>query len=228
MDAEITFRGKIVCITDSLPLPSIHIINKSRNVGTVSNLSGFFSILSTWNDSILITAVGFETIRFKLIPEETGMFPLLIYLSPKVYELSEFSVQPYQYRAQLRKEFIDRKLQAKIDAIDLKLPDPSYYRQFLPSNGISIFNITDFLYQFTREYKEKVRFKKILEREEMYREIDRKYNHKLLAKVSNLKDEELEEFIAFCDLEDDFIFESDEYEIIVAVLDCYERFKYCR
>lgn len=55
--------------------------------------------------------------------------------------------------------------------------------------------------------------------------LSKKYNRAMIEEITGLSDERLDDFILFCRIEDRFVEESNEYDIIVAINRCYRDFQ---
>lgn len=60
---ELTIRGKIVSATDSEPIIGANVQIKGRNVGTVTDVDGSFSLKVEQTDVLIISYIGFETLE---------------------------------------------------------------------------------------------------------------------------------------------------------------------
>lgn len=82
---EITIRGNIVSATDSEPIIGANVQVKGRNVGTVTDIDGNFTLKAAQTDVLIISYIGFETLE---IPVE-GRSVLNITMSEDMQLLDE-------------------------------------------------------------------------------------------------------------------------------------------
>ena len=64
--SKVQLRGRVTSITDKKPLESAHILNLNSVEGTITNSKGLFSIPAVANDTILISYIGFQSIKLKI------------------------------------------------------------------------------------------------------------------------------------------------------------------
>lgn len=63
---EITIRGNIVSATDSEPVIGANVLIKGKNVGTVTDIDGNFSLEAGRTDILVISYIGFETLEIPI------------------------------------------------------------------------------------------------------------------------------------------------------------------
>jgi len=63
---EITIRGNIVSATDSEPVIGANVLIKGKNVGTVTDIDGNFSLEAGRTDVLVISYIGFETLEIPI------------------------------------------------------------------------------------------------------------------------------------------------------------------
>jgi hypothetical protein len=75
------------------------------------------------------------------------------------------------------------------------------------------------------EEKEMIKLKKILEKEKVQKIINEKFNREIVADLTGLKEEDLTEFIVFCNFSEKYLLETNQYDILVKVLEKLELYK---
>ena len=94
------FSGQVVDSDSLNPVPYVNIGIIGKNIGTVSNLQGNFSIeLSDnfFNDSLRISCIGYESRTYlisNLISEIDESSLWIVELKPKIYQLNEVVIKP--------------------------------------------------------------------------------------------------------------------------------------
>jgi hypothetical protein len=60
---------------------------------------------------------------------------------------------------------------------------------------------------------------------EMLKQVDRRYNKKTIKRATSLNEEYLDDYILFCKLDRTFILSSSDYDLILAMRQCADRFR---
>ncbi len=221
-DAKIQVSGEIVDKEDGAPIPYASIANLSKGLMTVSDEQGRFSISISINDSLEFSSLGYNkhviTLSDTLNSDE---FNVNIELSRKVYELESVNVYAYKDEESFKKAILEMELPEKEDPEPIHIPG-AYYGPKKPASATGPISF------LSQKFGKKARFEKKLQQiREDYnynKVVNEKFNKELVAEVTGLTDKVLDKFILFCELEDDFIVKSNEYEILVAIDECYNEF----
>lgn len=208
-----TISGKIYDKENSnLPLTRLMIINKRTNHGLFANADGQFSFSIYPTDTIIFSAIGFKVknVCFKdsLL---NGNSNFQIALSKLYFELKEVSV------------FANRglnEIQNDIDKLGVK--------KTYTTSGVNAFEspITA-LYERFSKFEQSKRKVAEWENEDLKRDILRDL-FRLYVKndVIDLKDDEFDAFIKYLNLNDEFIKNASQFELVIAIKGKYESFKY--
>ena len=89
------------------PVPYTNILVKGKRRGTYSDFKGFFSIVVQKSDTIIFSAVGYETVEF-IIPDdlEDDRYSLVQMMTQNPYDLPETVVFPWPSREHFKLEFL--------------------------------------------------------------------------------------------------------------------------
>ena len=89
------------------PVPYTNILVKSKGRGTYSDFKGFFSIVVEKGDTVVFSAVGYETVNF-VIPSdlEDDRYSLVQMMSQDPIDLPETVVFPWPSREHFKLEFL--------------------------------------------------------------------------------------------------------------------------
>lgn len=115
---EIIISGKVVADDD---VEGIHIINRSANKFTITNINGEFFIPATINDTILISGIKYihqEIIVDNLIYETKH---LIVYLEENVNQLNEVVIGRF-LTGDLRSDVLNTKIKKEINFYDVGIP----------------------------------------------------------------------------------------------------------
>lgn len=146
----------------------------------------------------------------------------------KVYQLNEITIRPYSEK------------QFKKDLLGLRLPDddPDLQLPRIPALagmsdvarnggfGVGVSGPLTALYdRFSKEGKSKRKLAELMKNDNRQRVYKAKMNPDFVAKVTGLQAGELEKFMDYCTLDEDFVIESDEYSLASAIQDCLKNFR---
>jgi hypothetical protein len=104
----IQFSGVIVTGDSLKPVPYVNIIIKSSFRGTVSDFHGYFSFVAQELDTIIYSAIGFETSAY-VIPDSltTNRYSLIKIMITDTIELPETFIYPWPTREQFKQAFLN-------------------------------------------------------------------------------------------------------------------------
>jgi hypothetical protein len=230
-DDEVLQLSGYVLASDSLvPIPDVHILNKKSRIGTTSDAKGFFQIPIHRNDTILLSAVGYESREFVLDPSSRSSNPLVtVKLISKTYVLKEVDVYALPTEEQFKENFLSLKLpeEPKLDIPGIKEPKLSKDVVFLPNGGVGVVGPFSAIYnKFSREGRELKKAQGLYAQESQKQRYDAKFNVQLVGRVTGLKDADLEEFMKYCKLPESVVLNAEnEYELVLAINDCFKDYK---
>ena len=217
--------GRVVRLEDSMPVPGAHIINTTRERGTITNDEGLFSIYAGIGDSLLISVIGFISDTIDITMEVLNSDVLLtLKLEQQIYDIDAVDIYPLPPTyAGFRREFI-----YGFDSI------PQYYsviREFAltPTKSgpapVRILGspITYFYNLLSREGREIRKYREVL-REESKR-AGYTLNYDLVRMITGLEEEEeIIAFFYFCEFTAEMLATSTEIEVTEAISECYNKF----
>lgn len=226
----IRLSGTILSSDSLTPVAGVHVLNNKSKVGATSNDGGYFTIPMHRTDTILFSAIGYETYQFVLEASSKSMSPLVqIKLVPKVYELKEVSVSDMPSEDQFKKDLLALKLP---DEPDLDLPQIKQAKltkgvEFGPNGGLVIPGPFSALHnKFSREAKERKKVQILQAQEFRNKSYHAKFNAQVVQRVTGLKDEQLDEFMKYCKLNESLVLNAkNEYEIALAINNCLKEYK---
>ena len=222
-EASIRLSGVIVNEADE-PLPFVTVTNLTTRQGVVSNEEGFFYITFPAHDTLQLSAVNYEaySMYFGDTAQATN-YDLKIRLSEKTYQLENVTVFAFRDEAAFKRAILALD---DIPEEPEKIVIPGTYQGPRIEKKASAASPISFIYdRFSKraKYERKVQQAK---RDAKYQKtLAKKYNRAMVEKITGLNDSRLDEFILFCQLKDEFIERSNEYDIILAINQCYRDFE---
>ena len=207
------------------------ITNIKSNEHWISNRNGCFKISVRQNDTIKITAIGYQTlfIPIKNILLQNIHDSIIILLKPIAYQLKDVNI----ISSNFIRDSIARVV-AKLLLHDSLLNN--YDRIYFRPKGRILYNpyypaiiyegpITDLYNKFSKEGKENISFETFVKYCSMQQKVDKKYNRELVKKITNIDDSNVNEFILFCNLSRSYIYSANEYDLYEAIKKCGDTYK---
>ena len=220
---KVRLSGQIVDEEEGNTVPYVTIANISKQVMTVSDEEGEFSITFDRNDTIEFSALGFNKYTLNLKDSlASDEFYIKILLSQKTYELKPVSIYAYKDEVSFKKAILEMEVPEEKEHEPIRIPGAYYGPKRPPSPTGPISFITQ---KFGKQARFEKKLQQIRDEYEYSKVVNQKFNRELVAEATGLTDEILDKFILFCKLEDDFVVQANEYEILVAINECYTEFK---
>lgn len=220
---------------DGKTLIGVHVIDRSTLIGTTTNRSGEYRIMVNNKDSVLFSFLGFKSKEF-VIPEifEGNPLSLNVKMAMDTLLLKSAVIYPFPSDAEalmkdlLTVEIIDttHKVDMHMEMIPIEIEiDMDDYRpgeMKLFSFGPAISNIYDAV---SHEGKMKRKYRQVLDREHIDKLAAARLTDSLIMRATGLVEKEVVKALReYCDLKSEFIVNSTEYELYVAIMDCYASF----
>lgn len=220
---EKSVYGKVIDSSTKKGISTLNVLNKRSNQVVATNEAGDFYIRAMTGDSIIITSFGYNrkgilwdgkdrnpVFEVKLQP---FMLQELVVKDKKLSdlhkEIQDFLANPNDSKA-IRNEILKSMLNTNTSQ---------------PGIGISI----DALYNmFSKEGKmnRKLADMQFQDAKSFY--ADLKYNKQVVAQVTHLQEEDLDDFMVFCKPTQEFILNATDYELTFKILKCLGDFRNTR
>ncbi|MDP5122035.1 MAG: carboxypeptidase-like regulatory domain-containing protein [Spirosomaceae bacterium] len=218
---ERTVYGKVIDVENGKPINSVTVVNQRSKQRAVSNERGDFFIWAIAGDSIKTVAIGYvgEGIKY----DGTSNKPTI---TMKIDAIALAEVVITEKR--------NENLQAEIAAF-LKNPGGAKgMREEIMKNMIQTQNLSqpgigisiDALYDmFSKQGKsrQKVAELEMLDAKKFYAEL--RYNKRWVNYLTKLEGDELDVFMKFCPMTDDYILRASDYDLTYEVFKCFRQFK---
>lgn len=144
-------------------------------------------------------------------------------MESRTYDLEEVDVYAYKNYQGFKQDFLNLDIPQEKTAFIPPLP----YAYSGNTNPTLTLNspFTMIYNKFSRRAKEEKKVAGLKVENNLKQEAFRKYNKEFVASVLKIKDKELDDFMQYCQLDTDYILRSTEYELALAVKNCYASFK---
>jgi hypothetical protein len=220
---EKSVYGKVIDSSTKKGIASLNILNKRTNQVVATNDTGDFYIRALVGDSVLIASFGYN--RKGILWDgkernpvlEVRLQPIMLKelvvkdkkLSELHKEIQDFLANPNDSKA-IRNEILKSMMNTNTSQ---------------PGIGISI----DALYQmFSKEGKMNRKLADLQFQDAKNFYADLKYNKQTVTQITHLRDEDLDDFMAFCKPTQDFILNATDYELTFKILKCLGDFRNTR
>lgn len=233
----VTIQGTLVSILDSTPIPQAHITSFGSQVITTTDEDGRFTLQVAANDTLIVSTIQYQQ-EFVAVSGIQQPTDYVLYLAPVTYQLGEITINEFS-KDRFRRAFMELKLPPDKYAVDMKIPD-NFDWSYVPANETKVpapnnpngqmGGITIATVSFGKDKFQKVKEKQELaiaqwQTEDQRREnIRKKFSGAVVQRIVPITDEQLEDFLKFCKLNDVFIEEASDYHIAAAIKDCYLAF----
>jgi hypothetical protein len=205
-------KGRVVDATDGKELLTMMAVNKNSGSGTFGDNDGNFVLLIEKGDTLLVGAIGYETISFPIPKNEpSAVVEKTFYLQKLVVNLPVVEI------------ISERDLQE----IQKEIEDLGYDKRDYVVSGVDAFNspIT-FLYQSFSKRERSIRLVAEMKNEDKKRELLKELFKKYVDyDIISLKNEDFDDFIDYCNVSDYFIQNSSQYDFLIYIKRRFKEFQ---
>lgn len=198
---KVTVSGKVMTSDGTLDFLNLFVVNKSSRVGNFGNPNGSFEIKINPSDTILIGATGYTTAKLFLPENFSGI----------IYETS-ITLQELQVKLKEVNVFAKRKLEAIYKDIETLGYNKKDYRL----SGVDALSspITALYMMISRREQRKLKAYELINEQKRRDLLKELFQQFVDYNIIKLDDEEFEDFIDFCDVSDEMLKRSTQYEFI--------------
>jgi hypothetical protein len=220
--ANVHIEGRIFSAADSTAVVYMNVFDLRSHRGTLSGNDGSFAVLAAIGDTLKISGVGYDD-AYIYVTGQTVNDKVTIYLQPSNYQLQQVTVNSFN-KDEFRRKF--KEMEIPEDQVVLNLPpNPTHQDQYAeaPKPKISGFSFGWSPY-LEKIRKQNAQLRNWQKKEDYNAFIDKKYNKGVVKRVTGLPEEQLEAFMKYCNMPDEFVAGAQDYDIAVAIKDCYLAF----
>jgi hypothetical protein len=223
-------KGQIIHAESKKSLSAAHILNLNTVQGTITNDKGFFDIPTRANDTILVSYLGYASIKLKITNDLLKGNELLIALYEKPQEVKEVVIKSTQLIGVLEIDVKqvpkDRFTRIKINGLPQTYEVGKPKAKDFSSPVAALFNPMDFLYdRFGKKPKQLRKLQKLKKEDGLRKMLAGKFDREVMMEYLQMDRQELTELLSDCNYSEYFIKKASDLQMIEAVLDCYENYK---
>jgi len=222
-DSLVTIQCQLKSYENGTPIAYAHILNTGLNIGTTSDSLGFFTIVMRRSDSLYISALGIKESYFSL----PGFWPSnyfsgIIPVRHQIYMIDPVTVEGFGNYAQFRQKVI-----SSIPPKSRREKSLDYIREVTGEEALK-YNKVQVGFNFaikTKEEKSLIKLQKILAQQRKQDIIREKFNEKNVGELIGLEGQALREFMDYCTLNEEFLLNASEYDILYLVKNIYSDYR---
>ena len=189
---ENVYRGKVLC--DNFPIDKVELINLNTEKSAFSNNTGEFSIAAKPKDIIVFASKLYEVKRISVQPENLNNPLQIMSLIKKPEELNEVIVKKINWKHIGSDKTASNQI--ALDKMQSQIKNPFIYDGSI-TNGMDFNKIGRLLIDLFK--KDKTEVKKEIPEIKFYELAKNKNYQEYYSKSLNLKPQEIELFLQFCD-----------------------------
>ncbi|MEN8818272.1 MAG: carboxypeptidase-like regulatory domain-containing protein [Polaribacter sp.] len=225
-----TLKGQIVHGTSKRSLSAAHILNLNTVVGTITNDKGFFELPTRTNDTILVSYLGFASIKLKITNDLLKGNELVIALYEKPEEVREVIINSMELIGVLEVDIKqvpkDKFTRIHINGLPQTYEVGKPKEKDFSSPLAALFQPVDFLYSlFGKKPKQLKKLQKLKKQDDLRKMLAGKFDREVMMEYLEMDSQELSELLSDCNYSEYFIKKASDLQMIEAVLDCYENYK---
>jgi len=204
-------------------IPRCHIINKTQNMGTVSDEFGVFMLTANVGDSIWISSIGYARMTFA-VHDSMYANNRIIRLQPVAYTLTGVEIGLLSTYDRFRRDVLSREAQEAVKLAPL-INQYEVYVKPLPNQGginIPLGNLSSpisFLYNlWSTEGKQLQHYLSVINGTAEFIIIGEKFNGFIVREITGLENDELVKFMSFCKFPKEYLLVASEMDIRRAIM----------
>ncbi|MBN1952467.1 MAG: carboxypeptidase-like regulatory domain-containing protein [Bacteroidales bacterium] len=215
-------------------LPYVQVYNESKRAGYLSNKEGEFRMQADIGDTLVFSAMGYLG-KVDMVGDLNMDSPMVVRLMPRFYEIAAVSVTHFGTYEEFKRSVIalelpqteTQRLRNHLFAYSHKdlgsaLAEEEVRRALSPEPGKPLGGLSVPI--LSREDKQRIHLTEVIEKEKRQHQIDLKYNREIIKKVTHLPDEEIIDFMGFCNFSDAFLLNASDYDIVVMIERKYKEY----
>ena len=226
-----TLKGQVIHSDNKKALSAAHILNLNSVKGTITDDKGFFEVSAIANDTVLVSYLGFESIKLKVTNDLLKGNELVIALNEKPEEIKEVVIKSTKLIGVLEVDIkqvpVDKFTRIHISGL------PQTYEVGKPQKTKSliskILNPVDQVYNlFGKKPNQLKKLQKLKKEDDLRKMLAGKFDREVMMEYLEMDSQELTQLLSDCNYSEYFIKKASDLQLIEAVLNCYEQHKAIR
>lgn len=226
--AQSKLKGQVIHSETKQPLSAAHVLNLNSVEGTITNETGLFELTAKANDTVLVSYLGYSSIKLKITNDLLKGNEVVISLAEKPEEVKEVVIKSTKLIGVLEVDVKqvpkDRFTRIHINGL------PQTYEvgrpQKISSPLSKILNPVDLVYNlFGKKPKQLKKLKKLKKEDDLRKMLAGKFDREVMMEYLEMDRTELNKLLEDCNYSEYFIKKASDLQLIEAVLNCYESYK---
>ncbi len=221
-------KGIIIDSKSRKPLSAAHVLNLNTVVGTITNEKGRFGLTTQPNDTILVSFLGYSSIKLRVTNDLLKGNDVEISLAEKPEEVKEVVIKSTKLIGVLEVD-VKQVPKDKFTRIHINgLPQTYEVGRPVKVNPTlsKILNPVDLVYNlFGKKPKQLRKLKKLKKEDNLRKMLAGKFDREVMMEYLEMDSGELQKLLSDCDYSEYFIKKASDLQLIEAVLNCYENYK---
>jgi hypothetical protein len=228
-DFNYRFIARVMDADTAVFIPNCHVINKTQNLGTISDQHGSFTVTANVGDSIMFSFLGYERLTIA-VNDTMYTNDRIIKLIPTAYELPEVRIGRFSTYERFKREFLSLEAQEAIRMEPLVNQNSLYVPRLPNQGGInvpmgSLSHPVSLLYDlWSKEGKQKRHYQSVVKGTADFMVIGNKFNGYIVKRLTGLENDELIKFMSFCGFSNSYLLAASEMEIQRAIMSKYSEY----
>ena len=223
-------KGQIIHATNKSALSAAHVFNLNTTQGTITNDKGFFELPTKANDTILVSYLGFSSIKVKVTNDLLKGNELEIALYEKPEQIKEVIIKSTKLIGVLEIDVKqvpkDRFTRIHINGLPQTYEIGEPQKRSIASPVAALFQPVDFLYNlFGKKPEQLKKLQKLKKEDDLRKMLAGKFDREVMMEYLNMDRQELTELLIDCNYSEYFIKKASDLQMIEAILSCYENYK---
>jgi hypothetical protein len=219
---EKSIYGKVLLLDSNKPIALVNVTNQRSKQIVVTNDRGDFYIRAQKGDSIIISSVGFQRLGIKFdginkepvikIKQEAIPLGALVVKDKKsenlYQEIQDFLNNPQDGKSiknETLKKLINTNTSSGAGSVGVSI-DALY--ELFSKEGKSKRKVAQFQYEDAKKFYAQLR-----------------YNKQVVSHITGLQNEQLDYFMKYCELPEEFILRATDYDLTYRILSCHQNLK---
>ncbi|QTD37678.1 carboxypeptidase-like regulatory domain-containing protein [Polaribacter batillariae] len=223
-------KGQVVHAETKKALSAAHILNLNTVNGTITSEKGYFELPTRVNDTILVSYIGYSSIKLKITNDLLKGNELEIALFEKPEEVKEVVIKSTKLIGVLEIDVKqvpkDRFTRIHINGLPQTYEVGKPRAKDFSSPIAALFQPVDFLYNlFGNKPKQLKKLQKLKKEDDLRKMLAGKFDREVMMEYLEMDRQELSDLLTDCNYSAYFIKKASDLQLIEAILDCYENYK---
>ena len=229
--AQENFIAQVENKTTGLPMPSVHILNLTQVIGTITNQKGNFEIPAKTDDTLYFSYLGYKPLKIAVTNDMIKFGNANFKMTELAFALEEIILRPYQLTGYLDIDVRNAPINTARRYCISALPNRGYEAGSRNPGAISkvfgnLFNPADLLNNlFGKNPSQMRKLKKMREDDEIKNLLASKFDRQVLMQLLQLKRIDIDDILRNCNYSDAFIKDANDLQILEGISKCYEEYR---